>query len=196
MILLMQKLGVRLAWAYVPPALVTWAGVYASGVHPTIAGVVLGLLTPVRTWFGPERFANRAREAVEAVGANNVDHDGAALSSALARLNVARREPVSPVDRLRTTLHGWVAFGIMPVFALANAGVPLGEVHLGGGAGRAMLGVLVGLAVGKPIGVIAFSWLAVRVRAAALPAGVRWSSMLVVGLVAGIGFTTASSVLR
>jgi Na+:H+ antiporter, NhaA family len=67
MILVMQKLGVRLAWAYVLPAIVTWAGVYATGVHPTIAGVVVGLLTPVRAWFGPDNFVDHASAAVESV---------------------------------------------------------------------------------------------------------------------------------
>jgi NhaA family Na+:H+ antiporter len=153
LVLALQKFGVRSAWAYVPPALVTWAGTYLAGVHPTIAGVLLGLLTPVRPWVG--------------------------------------REVVAPVDRLEHALHGWVAFGIMPLFALANAGVSLGSVRLDGPGARVLLGVMLGLVLGKPIGVMLFSWVAVRVRAAALPAGVSWSGVFVVALVAGIGFTMA-----
>ena len=98
---------------------------------------------------------------------------------------------MSPVERLQHALHGWVAFGIMPLFALANAGVTFGDARLGGDGATVLLGVIVGLVVGKPIGVMCFSWLAVRAGAAALPAGVRWSGVLVVGLVAGIGFTMA-----
>jgi Na+:H+ antiporter, NhaA family len=191
MILAMQKLGVRIAWAYVPPALVTWAGTYAAGVHPTIAGVIIGLLTPVRAWFGPDKFADQANAAVEAVRSNGLAGDGRGLYSKLTHLNVARREAVSPVERLQHVLHGWVAFAIMPLFALANAGVALGGIRLDGEGQRALLGVLVGLVLGKPIGIVLFSWTAVRLRAAALPAGVRWSGVLVVGVVAGIGFTMA-----
>jgi NhaA family Na+:H+ antiporter len=149
LIVALQKLGVRSRWAYVVPGVVTWAGTYAGGVHPTIAGVVIGLLTPIQG------------------------------------------EGDSPVESLQRALHGWVAFVIMPVFALANAGVRLDLTRLSGGSASVLLGVVIGLVVGKPIGVIGFSWLAVRARVAALPAGVRWSSILVMGLVAGIGFTMA-----
>jgi Na+:H+ antiporter, NhaA family len=153
LILLMQKLGFRSPWSYVLPALATWAGIYGSGVHPTIAGVIIGLLTPVRVWFG--------------------------------------REAVSPVTRLERALHGWVAFAIMPIFAMANAGVVLGNARIGGDGATVLVGVAAGLVVGKPIGVIGFSWLAVRARLAVLPAGVGWTGISVVGLVAGIGFTMA-----
>lgn len=191
LIVVMQKLGVRPAWAYIPPSLVIWAGAYASGVHPTIAGVVIGLLTPVRAWLGAYGFVDHAGAAVDAVRADNLGQDASRLHSRLAQLNVARREAVSPVEGLQHILHGWVAFGIMPLFALANAGVALGSARVDGEGRGALLGVVVGLVLGKPIGVMIFSWAAVRVRAAALPSGVRWSGMLVVGLAAGIGFTMA-----
>jgi NhaA family Na+:H+ antiporter len=191
LVLLMRKLGVRSPWAYLPAALVVWGGTYATGIHPTIAGVVLGLLTPVRAWFGPERFADHAHAAVEAVRSAHETGDGHAIHAPLSDLALARREALSPVERLQHALHGWVAFAIMPLFALANAGVPLGGVHLEDGGGRILLGVALGLALGKPIGVLGLSWLAVRVRAAALPAGMGWSGVLVVALVAGIGFTMA-----
>jgi NhaA family Na+:H+ antiporter len=187
----MRKLGVRSPWAYLPAALVVWGGTYATGIHPTIAGVVLGLLTPVRAWFGPDRFADHAHAAVEAVRSAHETGDGHAIHAPLSDLALARREALSPVERLQHALHGWVAFAIMPLFALANAGVPLGGVHLEDGGGRILLGVALGLALGKPIGVLGLSWLAVRVRAAALPAGMGWSGVLVVALVAGIGFTMA-----
>ena len=191
MILVMQKLGVRSPWAYVPAALVTWAGTYATGVHPTIAGVAVGLLTPVRAWFGPEHFVERASSTVEAVRTANRAQDGRLLMSRLSDINRAQQGAVSPVERLQHGLHGWVAFAIMPLFALANAGVALGSARLDGDGPRVLAGVLLGLVLGKPIGVIVFSWLAVRVRVAALPAGVGWSGVAIVGLVAGIGFTMA-----
>jgi NhaA family Na+:H+ antiporter len=190
-VVVMKKLGVRSPWAYVLPALAVWAGTYASGIHPTIAGVVLGLLTPVRAWFGGDRFVDRAHAAVDAVRSAQQTGRGHAIHSPLSDLDQARREALSPVERLQHALHGWVAFGIMPLFALANAGVPLGGAQLDGGGWRILTGVALGLVVGKPIGVMGLSWMAVRVRAAALPAGVGWPGVLVVALVAGIGFTMA-----
>jgi NhaA family Na+:H+ antiporter len=191
MILAMQKLGVRLAWAYVLPGVVTWAGIHAAGVHPTIAGVVIGLLTPARAWFGPEKLVDQANATVATVQADGGGRSTDRLFSTLADLDVARREAVSPLERIQHALHGWVAFGIMPLFALANAGVAFGGARFDEGGGRAFLGIVLGLALGKPIGIVAFAWLSVRARAAALPAGVRWSGVLVVGLVGGIGFTMA-----
>jgi len=124
-IMVMQLLGVRSPWAYVPPAAVVWAGAYASGIHPTLAGVAVGLMTPVRAWFGREAFIEHAGASVAAVQRQDSE-DERALLPHLAHLNEARREAVSPVERLQHALHGWVAFGVMPLFALANAGVSLG----------------------------------------------------------------------
>jgi NhaA family Na+:H+ antiporter len=189
-LLLQQKLGVRAPLAYVPPALVTWAGAYLTGVHPTLAGVVVGLLTPVQTWLQPSDFAEHASATAQAVRAD-VDQDTSSLLHRLSSLDAVRRESVSPVERLQHALHPWVAFVIMPLFALANAGVPLGDARLDGGGQRVLFGVTAGLVLGKPLGVFALSWLAVRLRLAALPLGVAWREVLVVGLVAGIGFTMA-----
>jgi NhaA family Na+:H+ antiporter len=149
----MKRRGVRSPWAYLPPALATWAGAYAAGVHPTLAGVALGLMTPARS--SPGDAPDRA----------------------------------SPLERLEHAFQPWVSFGIMPLFALANAGVALGDVSLDGPAGRVFAGVALGLALGKPVGVVGFSWIAVRLRAAHLPDGMSWRGMLVLGLVAGTGFT-------
>jgi NhaA family Na+:H+ antiporter len=190
-ILLMQKLGVRSPWAYVIPGLLTWAGTLASGIHPTIAGVIVGLLTPARAWFGPDHFVDHASATIEKVRADSSARGGERLHAMLSDLNVARQEALSPVERIQHALHGWVAFAIMPIFALANAGVSLGDARLDGDGTTVLFGVALGLVLGKPIGVVCFSWLSVRVGLAALPSGVRWTGVLVVGLVAGIGFTMA-----
>ena len=99
--------------------------------------------------------------------------------------------PDDPAERLQHALHRWVAFGIMPLFALGNAGVTLGRAHLDGPSTGTLVGVMLGLALGKPVGIVVFCWLAVRVRVAALPLGIGWRGVLVVGLVAGVGFTMA-----
>jgi len=97
---------------------------------------------------------------------------------------------VPPVVRVQAALHPWVAFGVMPVFALANAGVSLGSLDLAApGAWGVMLGVTVALVVGKPLGVVGASWLLVRLGACRLPPGVGWDGIALVGLLAGIGFT-------
>jgi NhaA family Na+:H+ antiporter len=187
-ILAMQLFGVRRPWAYVPPALVVWAGAYTAGIHPTLAGVAVGLMTPVRAWFGREGFIKHADASVAAVRDND-DADEHALLENLQPLEKARREAVSPVERIQHALHGYVAFGAMPLFALANAGVSLGDASFSGEALLVFLGVSGGLVVGKPLGVLGLSWVAARLGLAALPRGITWPQVALVGVVAGIGFT-------
>jgi NhaA family Na+:H+ antiporter len=187
-VLAMQVIGVRSPWAYVAPTIVVWAGAYAGGVHPTLAGVVVGMLTPVRAWYGRERFVVFAENHVQAARAARESHE---LLHHLDALERARTEAVAPVVRLQHRLHGWVAYGVMPLFALANAGVPLGSASFSGDGLAVFVGVAGGLVLGKLLGILAFSWLAVRAGMAALPTGVGWNGIAVVGLVGGIGFTMA-----
>jgi NhaA family Na+:H+ antiporter len=192
-ILGMQKVGIRSPWAYVLPAVVIWSGALAAGVHPTLAGVVVGLLTPVRAWFGAGRFLDVAERNVTALRASEESEelDERGMLPHLDALGTAQREAVSPVERLQHALHRWVAYGIMPLFALANAGVPLGDASFEGDGLRVFLGVTLGLLVGKTIGVVGLPWLAHRLGLTALPRGVGWKEIGVVGLCAGIGFTMA-----
>ncbi len=187
-ILVQQLIGIRSPWAYAPAGIVAWAGAYIAGIHPTLAGVAIGLLTPVRAWYGREGFIAHAEASVAALRENE-EPDERAMLSELDRVNDARREAVAPVERIQHALHGWVAYGAMPLFAFANAGVSLGQASLDGEALLIFLGVAAGLVFGKPIGVLSFSWLATRVGIAALPRGVGWREVSVVAVVAGIGFT-------
>ena len=185
-VLAMQIFGLRSPWLYVLPALAVWGGAYAGGVHPTVAGVIVGLLTPVRAWFGGDGFAKRVLQHIATYSAATDSHTRLVQ---LDRLGLASLEAVAPVERLQHRLHGWVAFGIMPLFALANAGVTLGSAEFAGDGTRILGGVGLGLLIGKPVGIVFFSWLAVRLGLAALPAGVNFKGVTIVGLVAGIGFT-------
>jgi NhaA family Na+:H+ antiporter len=190
----MQRFGVRQAMAYVVPGTVLWIGMMVAGVHPTIAGVILGLLTPARSWFGEEGFLHEAGDALSEFRhrAQNAALDKHALVNPLARLDKASREALPPVVRLEAQLNPWVAYGIMPLFALANAGVTVGQVHLGQeGTSAIAVGVALGLLIGKPIGIVAASLLSVKLGLCALPRGVDWRGLLVVGAVGGIGFTMA-----
>jgi len=187
-ILVMQRVGIRSAWAYVPPAIVLWGGTYAAGIHPTLAGVIIGLITPVRAWFGIEPSVERMTMSLLATRACK---DGASALRHLDEIGFVRREAVAPVDRLQRALHGWVAYGVMPLFALANAGVPLGNASWSGDGGLVFAGVVLGLVLGKPIGVVGFSWVMHRLGVVLLPAGVGWREIALVGTVAGVGFTMA-----
>ncbi|MCA9524749.1 MAG: Na+/H+ antiporter NhaA [Myxococcales bacterium] len=190
-ILLIQRLGVRSRAVYVAPALVVWAGVYAAGVHPTIAGVLVGLITPVRAWLGTEGFLASVRHDLEELASARVGASAHAVSSSLQQVDLARREALSPAESLIESLHPWVAFGIMPVFALANAGVALGGVSFDAASWTVVTGVTVGLMVGKPIGLLLACGLVLRLGIARLPAGLTTRHLLVLGTVAGVGFTMA-----
>jgi NhaA family Na+:H+ antiporter len=159
-----------------------------SGPLGTWRPVAVGLMTPVRAWLGRDGFIEHAGASVAAVREHD-DGDERALLPHLEHLNKARREAVSPVERLQHALHGWVAFGAMPLFALANAGVSLGNASFSGDSLLVLAGVGVGLVLGKPLGILAFSWLTIRLGIAALPRGITWWQVGVVGVVAGIGFT-------
>ena len=112
------------------------------------------------------------------------------MAQPLRALGIARREMLPPVVRVQSALHPWVAFGIMPLFALANAGVSFDGFNLSaGGAQFVVLGIAMGLVIGKPAGVVAATWLMVRLKWCRLPEGVNWHGVWLIGLLAGIGFT-------
>jgi NhaA family Na+:H+ antiporter len=193
LILCMQRMGIGSAWAYVLPGAVVWAGLLQTGAHPTLAGVVLGLITPIRPrpmHEPPVTVATRAVGDLAATLSSQAGHDHNSLNEQLRSLRLAQRELMPPVVRVQMALHPWVAFGVMPLFALANAGVGIDGIDLGTAASQGiMLGVLVALVLGKPLGVIGASWLAVRTGLCSLPPGVTWPGVCLVGLLAGIGFT-------
>lgn len=189
-IVAMQRMGIRNKALYVPPALLTWAGIYAAGVHPTIAGVLVGLLTPVRAWLGPSGFIHGVQEHLqELLAAPTHSLPPEQIRSRLREINRARREALSPAEALIEALHPWVAYGIMPLFALANAGVRLDSLSLDGSALRVFSGAGLGLLLGKPVGVFCASLLATKLGIAALPGGLTNRHLVVLGVVAGIGFT-------
>ncbi len=192
-VLAMQRFGVRAKLAYIAPSLVAWGGIYAAGIHPTIAGVIVGLLTPVRTWLGPDGFALGVRRKLKPLlNTDAGDVPPHELAKTLRDVDAARREAMSPAEELIERLHPWVAFGVMPIFALANAGVVIaGAPSLDASSSRVVVGVIVGLMVGKPLGVVVACALCLWLRVAALPAGITFRHLVVLGVVAGIGFTMA-----
>lgn len=184
-VMVMRTSGVRAPLLYVAPGLVIWAGFLVTGIHPTIAGVLLGVLAPAQPWFGPSGFASTTYAHL---GDLPQDDPGALLVS-LERIDEARREAVSPVERLIHALHPWVAFVIMPVFALANAGVALSGARMSGDYLWLFVGIVAGLAVGKPLGIVATSLVASGAGLATRAPDITKRGVLLVGLVGGIGFT-------
>ena len=148
-VLILRAAGVRSPLAYTLAGVVVWAGLYTTGIHPTLAGVFLGLMTPVVAW----------------------------------------EDEISIAEHLQHKLHGVVAFGIMPLFALANAGVELGGADLSGDGLWVFVGCALGLALGKPLGIVAASVGATATGVATRGDDVARLGVLVVGIVGGIGFT-------
>ncbi len=193
-IIFLQRIGARRPAIYVVPGVLVWVGITRSGVHPTIAGVIIGLLTPARSWLGAHGLLHLARRTAETVQ-RDLD-DGSTgkvsperLAEEASRMDLARREALAPAARLQMMLHPWVAFGIMPIFALANAGVTLDSSAMS--FSPVSGGVVLGLVVGKPVGVVAACLLAVKTRVSSLPRGIGGRQLAVLGIVAGVGFTMA-----
>ncbi|MDH0373500.1 Na+/H+ antiporter NhaA [Comamonas aquatica] len=194
LVLLFNRMGVASAWMYVLPGAVLWLGLLQTGAHPTLAGVVLGLMTPVAMRPAPRHHLEVAQTALARVHlhARSGDFDATVLRHELKIAALAQRDLLPPVFRLPMMLHPWVAFGVMPIFALANAGVQFGGVDLSAsGPATVALGVMVALVLGKPVGVLLATFVAVRLRLCTMPQGVTWPGVLLVGLLAGIGFTMA-----
>lgn len=192
LVLGLQALGIGRAVAYVLPGAILWIGLHKTGVHPTLAGVVLGLITPVFPLRTRERPVDVAARAVSELDERlSGDHkEPQEVHGLLKQLRSAQRELLPPVMRVQMNLHPWVAYGVMPLFALANAGVTISGTSIDGGSAQSvMLGVAVALVFGKPVGIFLGSWLAVRLGWCRLPAGVSWSGVLLVGCLGGIGFT-------
>ncbi|MES1944543.1 Na+/H+ antiporter NhaA [Salinisphaera sp. PC39] len=184
----MRAAGVRAFLPYWVAGAAIWLAIEKSGVHPTVAGVLLGLMTPLSV---PEH--KRGQDEQAAVRIPHLLRQQAPPGRRLLQeLAVAKRSAVAPLDSLRYRLEPWVLYLIMPVFALANAGVDLGAMNLSVGDGVWVFsGVGLGLLVGKPLGIVACAWLAARLSRAKLPVGVTWPAMIGLGLLAGVGFTVA-----
>ncbi len=181
------RLGVRSFGVYVVLGVAIWFGFHESGVHATIAGVLVGLLTPATTYLPRNTISQMLRRADETL------HGGAWTSmhhrsDAVRGFTGSVREVVSPLEYLEGTLHPWTSFVIMPVFALANAGVPFALADFGD---PVAIAVMAGLVVGKPVGILLLSFLAVKLVTKTLPEGLSWSSLAGGGFLAGIGFTMA-----
>ena len=178
----LARLGTRSFGVYTIIGIVIWFAFHESGIHATIAGVILGLMTPAREYV-PTGLLSRVLGQAHAIATGGDRHRRA---DRVRHLQLLIRETISPLEYLERSLHPWVSFVVMPLFALANAGVAIELSALSSGVG---LAVALGLVVGKPLGIMVASWIAVRAGIARLPKGVTWLMMLAGGFLAGIGFT-------
>lgn len=183
--------GVRNPYLYAGLGFLLWLAFLESGVHATIAGVVLAMTIPARPKIDRPRFLTESRELIGAFENATPGHqtlDGS-QQAAVQALEERCEEVQSPMQRLEHGLHPWVSYLIMPVFALSNAGVSL-VGNTGGVAFHTVtLGIVLGLFLGKQIGITLFAWIAVRFRLAAYPTGVTLRHIYGAGLLGGIGFT-------
>ncbi len=193
LMMLANALGVRRILFYIALGLVVWVAFLKSGVHATIAGVLIAFTIPGRNRIDPASFLARARGLLQQFEQSDLQPtrmltDEVQQSTVIA-LEDACEQVQAPLQKLEHSLHPWVSFLIMPVFALANAGISLADIRLSAESLPVILGVVLGLVLGKPVGLLLATMLLVRTRLSALPNGVTWPHMVGVGFLAGIGFT-------
>jgi NhaA family Na+:H+ antiporter len=179
------RLGIRSIPAYFVLGALVWLCFDASGIHATIAGVILGLMTPTTVWVSDARLRANLRRVLSYPTGEHWSGD-TSVRRDLRKAGVAVTEALSPVERLEIMLHPWVGFVVMPVFALANAGVPISSADIGQPVSVA---IFAGLVIGKPVGVLTFTWFAVRVGLATLTSSLNWTALAAGALLTGIGFT-------
>jgi NhaA family Na+:H+ antiporter len=166
-----------------------WLAFLQSGLHPTIAGVLLALTIPARSRVETEAFMAQCTAALRGLGRQDPDEASRRRQAAAQTLEVIAERIQTPLQRLERNLNPWVAYLVVPVFALANAGVGLSGNLLEALTQPLSLGIILGLLLGKSVGITLFSWLAVKAGIADLPYGVSWRQLFAASWLAGIGFT-------
>ncbi len=187
-----NRAGVRSPWAYAAIGVAVWFAFIKSGVHASVAGVLLAMTVPMTRRIDARAFVAQCQGALDRFVAEveKTPGDEETEPHAVFELMEACRAAQTPLQRMEHALQPWVAFAIMPIFALANAGVAVKGLAANESM-AAPLGVLLGLALGKPIGITLFAWLTVRLKLAQLPTEVRWIHIHGAGWLGGIGFTMA-----
>jgi len=196
MLIVLNRSHVYSLVPYAVVGIVLWYCVFMSGIHSTIAGVVLAFAIPSRSRVNVNGFTQWSGDQVRRVGEMvQPDQPLAAQGDfleAVSKLSVVAKQTVPPAIRLEKRLYPWVYFLILPLFALTNADVPLAGGSFGAIiADPVFCGVLFGLLLGKPLGIMAFSLIAVKSKLADLPEGVSWVHMLGASILGGVGFTMA-----
>ena len=194
----LNRIGEKRAFCYLLPAVVIWGLFYYSGVHSTLSGVAMAMLIPMRPRYSKEYYMHKIRsytEGLREAEALGGDFPNEEQRCYLRLMSSMTNDSVGLSYRLEHSLSPWVTFVIMPVFALANAGVAIGSVEnldifrYSADAGSVGMGIFFGLLIGKTLGIFLASWLAVKSRLAVMPEGATWRMLLAVACLGGIGFT-------
>ena len=185
-------MGIRKPVFYLVVGIAVWGCFLLSGVHATIAGVLVAFTIPARAKIDEEEYVGSLRDNASRFE-NAIRQDGSLITTEqyhiLERVKQLSLDAETPLQKIENALHPWVAFVIMPLFALANAGIPLGSNFFASLVNPVSAGVLTGLIIGKCIGVFGFTWLLVKTKLAGLPQNAGWGHILGVSLLAGVGFT-------
>ena len=199
-VFLMKRLGEKRLVYYLVPAIIVWFLFYYSGIHATMSGVVMALLIPMEPRYNKAKFRRRSRILLnslaesEALSPNEIFPNGPQRHY-LRRLSGLSRKSIPPSYRLEHMLNPWVNFLIMPIFALANAGVEITDpsyfnvFSYDASVGGVGMGIFLGLLLGKPVGITIASWIAIKCHAGEMPAKANWAMLFAVACLGGIGFT-------
>jgi NhaA family Na+:H+ antiporter len=186
---------IRWTLVYAVLGLAIWLFMLGSGVHPTVAGVIVSLFIPARGRYDTDRFLQNINELTKKFECEEQSCGYSILLNqehlhAVHALELACKDVETPLQRLLHTLHPWVVFLILPFFALSNTGIIFQGISFSEAATHTVsMGIVFGLVFGKPVGVTLFSFLAVKFQVASLPENVRWSHILGASMLGGIGFT-------
>jgi NhaA family Na+:H+ antiporter len=192
LILLCRRIGIDRSIVYAVLGFAFWLAILRSGLHATLAGVILGMIVPVSARVSLDTFGEVCGETLKEFRRAFASGDRALANRQLGAMEYLIANTESPADRLTRKLHDWIAFLVLPLFALSNAGITFSLATW-----RYLLhspvawGVLLGLFLGKPLGIFSACWIAVRFKIAELPRSVRWDHIFGVGSLAGIGFTVS-----
>ncbi|NNK48905.1 MAG: sodium:proton antiporter, partial [Gemmatimonadetes bacterium] len=200
---ILNRSGAERPLVYIVPILLVWYFVYQSGIHATIAGVAAAAMIPAGRKRDMATASADLSESLELATSSLLEIQSETRQAgqadwaikdlreeALADIVDEAQESAATLYRMEHAIHPWVAFLVLPVFAFANAGIPIPAVSAADLLGQPLpLGIIVGLFVGKQLGITGFTWLAVRLGLGSLPEGARWRTLWGGGLLAGIGFT-------
>jgi len=194
--IILAIIGIRGTKSIAPYAILgtlLWFAMLKSGVHATIAGVLAAITVPVTSAVNTKHILLKSKGLLKKIESlekkPDVDNYSDEVQMLFQDIGTSSKDSVSPLHRLEHMLHPWVSYAIMPIFALANAGVNIGGITTSTFLEPVSMGIIIGLVLGKQIGVTFFSWLAVKLNLASLPGDIGWKHIYGAGWLAGIGFT-------
>jgi NhaA family Na+:H+ antiporter len=188
----LRRIGVLRTMPYVVLGILFWVAILRSGIHATIAGVILGFMVPTHPRLSLDEFEEIGTDIIRRFRAAKAENDLASAHRLLGSFESLLYATEAASERATRKLNDWVSFVVLPLFALANAGVTFsGSAMRGLFFSRIAWGIVLGLVIGKPLGIVGCSMLAVKTGVARLPSGVSWLLMTAVGILAGIGFTVS-----